>query len=184
MSFQFTDFSLKAKKALDHIQQEIASLRTGRASVQLLDPVTIEAYGTKMKVSEVANISVPDPNLILISPWDKSLLGAIERGIQISGINLSPVVDGQIIRIVVPPLTEERRLEMVKVLHQRVEAGKVMLRTIRTETKKEIEKQKGNDGVSEDDIKQDLETLENKLKSMLEEVDLMAADKQADLMKV
>src|SRR5688572_18881669 len=116
MSYQFPIFTQRADKTLDFIRNDVSSLRTGRASAQLLDVVTVEAYGTKMKVNELANVSVPDPGLLLIAPWDKSLLSAIERAVSVSGINLHPVVDGSIIRIVVPPLTEERRKELVKLL--------------------------------------------------------------------
>lgn len=184
MAFDFAGFQTQINKALDHLRSELGSLRTGRASVQLLDPVLVEAYGTKMKVSELANISVPESNLILISPWDKSLLAAIEKGIQISNLGLNPVVDKDIIRIVIPALTEERRQEMVKALHQRAEAGRAMLRTVRGDTRKDIEKTKGQEDVSEDDIAQDLQTLDKKIQEVMSLVDQLVADKEKELMKI
>jgi ribosome recycling factor len=184
MAYSFADFQQKIQKTLEYLREDLATLRTGRASVQLLDPVKVEAYGSLMKLNEVANVSVPDPSMIMISPWDKSLMSAIEKGIQIANLGLNPVVDGQIIRVSVPPLTEERRKEMVKLLSQKIENGRVLLRNIRTETKKEIEDLKGTAGVSEDMIKLDLQELEKKLKELMAQVDKMAADKTKDLMTI
>ncbi|HYD35418.1 MAG TPA: ribosome recycling factor [Vitreimonas sp.] len=184
MAFDFTQFQTQAQKALDHFKQELATLRTGRAHSQLLDSVRVDAYGTKMMINEVANVSVPDSNLLTVTPWDKSLLSAIEKAIASAGINLNPVVDGDMIRIVVPALTEERRKEMVKVLHQKAESVRVMLRSVRTDTKKDIEKQKGTSGVSEDDIKKEVETLEKKTKEFLDQVDQLVTVKEKDLLTV
>lgn len=184
MSFDFQSFDQDVSKAFAHVAQEISQIRSGRATVQLLDPVSVEAYGTRMKIQEVANVSAPDATLLMVSPWDKSLLGAIEKAIASAGLNLSPVVDGQVIRIVVPALTEERRHELVKVVHQRAEAGRVMLRTIRTETKKAIERQKGQSEVSEDSIEADLQNLESKVKEALANIDQLASDKEAELLKI
>ncbi len=184
MAYSFSSFTTQTQKALEHLAQELGTLRTGRATTQLLDPVKVEAYGTRMKLNEVANVSAPDPNLLTVTPWDKSLIGEIEKAIASSGLNLNPVVDGTMIRIVVPALTTERRQEMVKILHQRIEAGKVMLRTIRTDIKKEIDRQKGTEGVSEDDVASDLKMLEDKFQEVLRQVDKMAAEKEADLLKI
>lgn len=184
MSFDFSLFKTNTQKVLDHVTQEIGTLRTGRASAQLLDPVSVEAYGTRMKISEVATISVPDANMILIAPWDKGLLSALERAINEANLNINPVVDGQTIRVVIPPLTQERREQMVKLLHQKVEGAKAMLRSVRTDTKKEVEKQKGQPGVSEDMIEADLASLEDQFKVIEEKLEAMAKHKQADLMTI
>lgn len=182
--FDFSQFQQLAKKTLDNINAEVASIRTGGASPQLLDSVKVEAYGTTMKVTEVAAITVADPTLLVVSPWDASLLGAIEKGIQQANLNLNPVVDGKIIRISIPPLTQETRLELVRTLKQRLEDGKVLIRALRGETKKEIEKQTGNAGVSEDDIDTDLDKLENEVKKIMTQVDQLGATKEAQLLKV
>lgn len=184
MPFSFQGFQDKAHKSLEHLASEMGTLRTGRAHSQLLDSVKVEAYGGWMKINELANISVPDPGMIMVSPWDKSLLGTIEKAIASSGINLHPVVDGSIIRIVVPPLTEERRKEMVKMLHQKVELGRVMLRNIRGDIKKEIDEMAEVAGVSEDMIKTDLEMLEKHVKEYMEKIEQMAKDKEKELMTV
>lgn len=182
--YNFSQLNEKFDKAIDHIRHDLGSLRTGKASPQLLDPVLVDAYGTKMKITEVANVSAPDANMILVSPWDKSLLEAISKGIATTPLNVNPVVDGDIIRIVIPPLTEERRREMVKILSQKIEAGKVMLRNIRVDAKKDIEKQEGEDGVSEDDIKADLDELEKVLKNYITKLDEIAKKKETDLMAI
>jgi ribosome recycling factor len=184
MSFDFSDFEAKAQKSIEHVRQDIGTLRTGRASVQLLDPVTVEAYGSRMRVSEVASVSAPDPSMIIISPWDKSILTAIAKGVQDADLNLNPIIDGEIIRIVIAPLTEETRKEMVKKLHQKIEAGRVMLRTIRTDAKQEIEAQEGTAGVSEDDIAFEIEQLEEQYKKYMHQLDEMATHKEKDLLTV
>lgn len=184
MSFDFSSFQQDAQKALEHIAQDINQLRTGRASAQMLDPVLVEAYGTRMKLHEVASISVPDTSLILISPWDKSILGSVEKAIASAGLNLNPVVDGQTIRIAVPALTEDRRKEMVKMLHQKLEAGRVMLRSIRTDFKKEIDKQKGQPGISEDMVEADLEQLESEVKKFFTKLEDLGQRKEQELMTI
>lgn len=184
MSYSFTLVVEKLDKALEHVRRDISTLRTGRASVQMLDPVVVEAYGARMRINEVASVQAPDPSLLVISPWDKSLLSAIERGIASAELNLNPVVDGDIIRIAVAPLTEETRKEMVKTLAKKIEAGKVMLRTIRTDAKKEIESQDGANDISEDDIAQDSEELEKYIKEYNVKLDEIFAAKEKDLMTI
>ena len=115
-----TFISTTLTKAFEHVQQEVRTLRTGRASADILDPVRVEAYGSSMRLVEVASVTAPDATLLVVSPWDKSLVGAVEKAIASAGLNLNPVVEGQIIRIAVPPLTQERRQEMVKLLHQKL----------------------------------------------------------------
>ena len=182
MSISSSTYQSRFDAAVDHFRSELQTVRTGRASSQMLDSVSVEAYGGKMKISEVASVTVPDPTLIVISPWDKSLIGAIEKGIQVAGLNLSPIVDGQVIRLPVPPLTQERRQEMVKILQQKAESARVMVRTVRTEVKKEIEKQEGEPGISEDDIKADLKELDDVTKQTIELIDELSSGKEKDLM--
>lgn len=173
----------KLAKAREHIAHEFNLLRTGKAAPQLLDPVRVEAYGASMTLQEVASVAVQDSSLV-ISPWDKQLLEAIEKGVNAAQLNLQPVVDSDHIRINVPPLTEERRLEMVKVLQQKLESGKVMVRTIRQDARKDIEKMKDEAGISEDDIAAGLDQLEEIIKKELETIDEMGDKKEAELMKV
>lgn len=182
--YNFSQLNQKFDKTIDHIKKDLGSLRTGKASPQLLDPVMVEAYGVKMRVAELANVSAPDANMVIVAPWDKSILGDLEKAIASASLNVNPVVDGDIIRIVVPSLTEERRKEMVKILYQKAEAGKVMLRNIRVDAKKEIEKQKDEDGVSEDDVKADMIELDKVLKEYTTQLDVISKKKEADLMTV
>lgn len=184
MAFNFSGFLQKVEKTLQHIRHDISTLRTGRASAQMLDSVSVEAYGTRMRINEVGNVSVPDPTLIVISPWDKSLLGVIEKAVASAGLNLHPVVDGDIIRIMVPSLTEERRKEMVKLLHQKIESGRVMLRNVRGETRKEIERMKDTAGISQDVLQTDLQELDKKVKEFMEQIDALASEKEKELMTV
>lgn len=181
MSFNRDQYQDKFEKALDHFSQDISSIRTGRASAGMLDNVSVEAYGGKMKIVEVASISVPDPTLIVISPWDKSLLGAIEKAIQAAQLNLSPIVDGSIVRLPVPSLTQDRRQELVKLLHQKAEGARVLVRTVRVDIKKELEKQTDQPGVSEDDVALDLKSLEDMTKDYVEKIDSMTKSKQTEL---
>lgn len=182
MPYSFSDFEDKVAKTIEHIRREVGMLRTGRASADILDSVTVEAYGQRMKLVEVASISVPDASMIRISPWDKGLVGAIEKAIAGADLNLNPVVDGDIVRIAIAPLTEEKRKEMVRELHKRVEQGKAMLRDVRTKVKQEIEDQKGQDGVSEDDIEADLSDLENRQKKAVEQLDVLSQSKEKELL--
>jgi len=178
-SSQLTD---RLEKVLDHVVADMATLRTGKASAQLLDPVLVEAYGSKMKIQEVANVSIPDANMLVVTPWDKNLLENIERAINVSALNLNPIVDGDKIRIVIPALTEERRKEMVKTLSQKIENGKTMIRSARTDTKKDIEDQEGESGVSEDDIKRDLAEMEKITKDYIEKLEKIGKKKEEELM--
>lgn len=181
MSFSFAPYKDKFQKTVEYVQDDLRSLRTGKATPQLLDTVRVEAYGAQMSLNEVSQVTAPDPTLLVVTPWDKNILESVEKAIASAQLNLNPVVDGDIIRIAVPPLTEERRMEMVKILHQKVEAGKKMLRNVRIDAKKDIEKLKGSDGVSEDDIAADLDELETIFKSYLEQLDEIVTKKEQEL---
>ncbi len=184
MPFDFSLYHSKSQKTLQHVQDDIATLRTGRATVQLLDPVLVQAYGGEMRLTEVAQVSAPDATLLVVKPWDKSIMGSVEKAIASAGLNLNPVVDGDIIRIVVPPLTEERRKEMVKLLHQKIEGGRVMLRSVRADSKKEIEDQEGEANISEDDIRRDVEQLNKLAEEYIQKIDAIAQQKETDLLTV
>lgn len=184
MSFDFTNIKIRLEKAIDHVSRDISSLRTGKATVQLLDPVVVEAYGTKMKIAELATVQAQDPTMLVVSPWDKSVLANIERGISSAELNLNPVVDGDVIRIKIAPLTEEKRKEMVKILHKKIENGRVMLRSLRTDAKKEVEAQKGTQDISEDDIKNDLLSLDEILKEYMNKLDVISQAKEKDLLTI
>ncbi|OGJ16042.1 MAG: ribosome recycling factor [Candidatus Pacebacteria bacterium RIFCSPHIGHO2_01_FULL_46_16] len=182
MTYSFSAFEERLQASLQHTHSEIKKLRTGRATVSMLDDVFVEAYGARMRIAEVASISTPDATLLVISPWDKSLVEAIEKAIQAADLNLHPVVDGQIVRIAVPSLTEENRQLLVKKLHQYIEAGRVAVRSARSDTKRQIEEQKGNSGVSEDDIASSVEQLETKVRTVLDELEVVVQKKEHELL--
>ncbi len=183
MSYSFANLQLNLEQALEHSRADFNSLRTGRASVGLVDTIRVEAYGSMMQLLELASISLSD-QLIVIKPYDRSLLENIEKAISKSDIHIQPVVDKDVVKLVIPSLTEDRRLEMVKMLHQKIEAGKIMIRGVRTDAKKEIEALKGQDGVSEDDIHADIDTLEQHIKTGLEKLEKMGEQKEKELLTV
>lgn len=174
----------KFEKTLTHAQDGFATLRTGRASAQLLDSVFVEAYGSKMALHEVASISAPDTQLLVVKPWDKNLFPAIEKAIQQAQLNLNPIIDGDIIRIAVPSLTQERRQEMVKILSQKEEEAKVMFRSVRAEIRKDIEKQEGEAGISEDDIKSEVAELDETVKEYITSLEEISKQKEKDLLNI
>lgn len=176
-------FAQEAEDVISLIKEDLATLRTGKASVQTLDPVRVKAYGSEMKINELANIAAPDPNLIVIKPWDQSIIENIEKAIVSSDLNLNPVVAGDIIRITVPSLTEERRKELVKLVHKKIESGRVMLRSIRTDYKQLIEDLEGADNISEDDIHDLLEELNKLTQKYMDKLETLAEHKEEELME-
>ncbi len=182
--YNFSSFKQKLEKIVEHTHRELAVLRTGQAKVSMLDPVKVEAYGSTMAVNEVANIGTPDPNMIIVEPWDPNLLENIEKAVQKADLNLNPVVDGSIIRIQVPTLTQERRQEMVKQLEQKIESAKKMMRNARVDTKSEIEDLEGESGVSEDDIHRDIQELNRIMDEYVTKLEEMKQQKQTELMKM
>ncbi len=174
-------FTQAVDKVTSHLQQELGKLRTGRASVSMLDDVIVEAYGSQMKIVEVASISAPDPTLIVISPWDKSLLTAIEKAIFASGLSLSPAVDSEVVRLPVPPLTQEKREEMVKIVYKKLEEAKIMLRNARQDARQTIEE---TEGVSEDVTEQQLKELDAAQHESNTRLEALAKEKEAALLQI
>ena len=181
--FDFSDFTTRMNKILELVGDELKLIRTGRAKPDMVDHIQVEAYeGQMMRLQEIASISAPDAQLLTITPWDKSTLPAIEKAIATSNLNLSPVVDGDMIRIAVPSLTEDRRKEMVKLVNQKIESGKNMMRDARVSTKKAIEKMKDQDGVSEDDIKAWVDDMQGQFNDFQSQLEDMGKGKADELM--
>lgn len=172
------------EKVVSVVAGDMATIRAGGAKPSMVENVSVEAYGSRMKITEVASINAPDPTQITISPWDKTLIRAIEKGIMESDLGLMPSTSGDFIRIVIPALTEERRRDFVKLVKQKMESGRVMLRSARQELKDDIEKTKGQPGVSEDDIERQLEELDKLTNEYMERLERIAAEKEAEIMKV
>jgi ribosome recycling factor len=146
--------------AIEHVRKELGGLRTGRASVTLLDPVQVEAYGGVMPLNQVASLSIPEPTMIVAQPFDPSLLGAIERAIQKSNLGLNPASDGKVIRVPIPALTEERRKEMSRLVHKYAEDGRNAVRQVRRDANDRLKKLLKDHKISEDDERRALEDVQ------------------------
>src|SRR3712207_2397105 len=133
-----SDAESRMGKAMDALRRDLAVIRTGRASPSLVDRLTVEYYGTPTPLNQLASISVPEPRLLVIQPWDRGTMGAIEKAIQRSELGLNPSNDGQVIRLPIPPLTEERRKQLVRLVHNHVEEGKVAVRNIRRDAMAQV----------------------------------------------
>ncbi|PWU23826.1 ribosome recycling factor [Candidatus Cerribacteria bacterium 'Amazon FNV 2010 28 9'] len=179
--FSFDPMKSDVAKLIEVFGSDVATIRTGRAKPSLVENVMVDAYGGKMRMMEVANISAPDSTMIVIKPWDQSLLSTVEKAIQISDLHINPIIDGQQVRISIPPLTGERREELVKLLNQKLHAHEDMARDIRIKYKKQIDAQKGQPGVSEDDIKRDLETLQKVTDDAIAKLGEVANGKEKEL---
>ncbi|MDQ0337293.1 ribosome recycling factor [Caldalkalibacillus uzonensis] len=171
-------------KAVNQLKSELASLRAGRATPALLDKVYVDYYGTPTPVNQLANISAPEPRLLTIQPWDKSVLDAIEKAILKSELGLTPNNDGNIIRIAIPALTEERRQELVKMVKKYGEEAKVAIRNVRRDANESIKKiEKGGD-ISEDEARRHQETIQKTTDEHIAQVDQIVAKKEKEIMEV
>ena len=146
--------------AIEHVRKELAGLRSGRASVTLLDPVQVEAYGSSMPLNQVAQLSIPEPTLIVAQPFDPSLMSAIERGIQKSNLGLNPTSDGKVIRIPIPSLTEERRKELSRLVHKYAEESRNAVRQVRRDANDRLKKLLKDHKISEDDERRALDDVQ------------------------
>ena len=174
----------KLDKVLSVVGEDMATVRTGRAKPDMVEGVSVPAYGTRMRLVEVATIAAPDTNMLIVTPFDRSLMGAIEKAISDSELQLSPAVSGDMIRIVVPSLTQERRLDFVKLLKQKTESGKVMLRQARQDVKEKIDALKERKEVSEDDIFMLLADLDKITGEFNEKIEAMCRAKEDEIMAV
>ena len=181
MAYNFSDLKSNYDQVIEIIATDLKTLKTGRAKPSLVEDVKVDAYGSQMQLKELASITAPDPHMIVIAPWDQSVLEAIEKALMAPPVSMNPVVDGQQVRISIPPLTGERREEMVKQVAQKVESGKQMLRNERVETKKLVEGQEGSAGISEDDIAADLKELDVITKNFTEKLEKMGDEKSQEL---
>ncbi len=168
-------------KIIDHLNHDAATLRTGRASPALVEDLQVEAYGTSQPLKALGSMSTPEPRTLVIEPWDSSVVKAIESAIVAANLGVSPVVDGKIIRLNMPMMTEENRQQLVKVLHEKLEDARVSIRKVREEVKKKIEKQ---EGVGKDDIKRELEDMDKQIKGYVAEIETMGDKKEAEIMTV
>jgi len=177
-------FQSQAQEVFQLAEQDLKGIKTGRAKPGLVEDVPVLAYNSKMTLKELASITAPDPQQIIISPWDKSVLSDIEKALAVSDLHLNPVVDGDIIRLKIPSLTQENREELVKLVAQKLESAKALLRQARNEAKTSIEGQKGQAGVSEDDIHRDLEELQKMTDETMNRLEELGKAKETELMSL
>ena len=178
------DAKSRMRSTLDTVLRELGTMRTGRASVAMLDTIRVDYYGTPTPLNQVGNLSVPDPTLITPQPWDPSLLPAIEKAIRTSDLDLNPQNDGKIIRIPIPSLTEERRKNLVKVAHKQAEEGRVAIRNVRRDANEHLKKLLKEHDVSEDDEKQALAEVQKLTDQHIEEINAALKKKEAEIMEV
>ena len=172
----------RMKAALDHLQHEFAGVRTGRASVTILDNVHVEAYGSKMPLNQVAGLSIPEPTLIVAQPFDPSQLGAIEKAIRSAGLGLNPANDGKVVRIPLPALTEERRKELSRLVHKLAEEGRNSVRTVRRDANERLKKLLKDHKISEDDERKGLEEVQRITDNHVKLIDEAQKKKDTDLL--
>lgn len=179
-----SDLEVKMKKAIQSLEHDFAGLRTGRASPALFDRVRVDAYGSSTPLSQVANISCPEARLVVIQPWDKALMGEIEKAIQKSELSLNPSNDGKVIRIQIPPLTEERRKEMVKLAKNIAEQARVSIRNHRRDANEELKKLAKSSEISEDDEKKGQDEVQKMTDRYTAEVDKVFKAKEKEILEV
>jgi ribosome recycling factor len=172
------------KKAISSLVQEFNTLRTGRASAALFDSIKIEYYGQKTPLNQVATISVPEARLVVIQPWDKSILGEIEKTLQKSELSINPNNDGKVIRINIPPLTEERRKELVKVAKNKAEQMRVSVRNIRRDANEEYKQLQKSGDISEDDAKRGIDEIQKLTDKYIEEINKLLEEKEKEILEV
>ncbi len=175
---------VKMGKTVEVLQRELATIRTGRASPALVEQLRVDYYGVPTPLGQMATISVPEARLLVIQPWDKGSLSSIEKAILKSGLGLNPANDGDVIRLAIPQLTEERRRELVRVVRKRVEEGRVAIRNVRRETMEQLRDLARNKEISEDEQKRALELLQRLTDRFIEESDSIARDKEAEVLEI
>lgn len=180
----FTSHEDRMRKALEALRKEYGSLRAGRATPALLDKVTIDYYGTPSPVNQVANISVPEPRMIVIQPWEKNMLGTIEKAIMKSDLGLTPNNDGSVIRLSIPQLTQQRRTELVKVVHKKAEEARVAVRNLRRDANDACKKLEKDKLISEDEAKKAQEDMQKLTDKYIKEIDQIMAVKEKEIMEV
>lgn len=172
------------RKAVVHLQDEFATVRTGRAAPAMVEKIRVEYYGSEVPLQQLAGFSVPEPRVLVVSPFDKGALKAIEKAIQSSDLGISPSNDGQVIRLTFPQLTEERRKELVKMVKHRAEEGRVAVRNVRRHAKQQFEALEKEGGISRDELERVEKDLQKATDRTIAEVDEMLAHKEHELLEV
>jgi ribosome recycling factor len=174
----------RMEKAVEDFRKELAGVRTGRANVTLLDHIRVDYHGTPMPVNQLGSLSVPDPMMIVIAPWDPSAVALIDKAIRTSDLGLNPTNDGKVVRVPIPPLTEDRRKDIVKRLHKMLEEHRTAVRNIRRDIKETIEKLEKEKKISEDERKRSVEELEKLTHSETKKIEDLLALKEREILEV
>jgi ribosome recycling factor len=174
----------KMARALDAMQRDFQGVRTGRASTSLVERIHVDYYGTETPLNQLAGLSVPEPHQIVIQPWDRSVLGAIEKAIIKSDIGLMPTVDGTVVRLNIPPLTEERRKDLVRVVHKRMEDARVEIRNLRRDAADSLKKEERDGGFGADEARRQLDALQKTTDRFIAEVDRLGEIKEQEVLEV
>lgn len=177
-----TEAEHKMEQATEHVTSEFSTVRTGRANPQLLQRITVEYYGSPTPLQQLASISVPEPRMLVVQPFDKSTVNDIERALQTSDLGLNPSSDGNVIRIAFPPLTEERRKDLIKLVRNMAEEGRVAVRNLRRHSKSDMEAMHGE--ISDDDIRRGEEELQKLTDRYVERIDRLLSHKEDELLEV
>ncbi|MGZ4786911.1 MAG: ribosome recycling factor [Terriglobales bacterium] len=180
----FSQLKTRMEKAVEDFRREMAAVRTGRASVHMLDGVTVDYYGTATPLNQMGNVSAPEPQMITVQPWDISQLGAIEKAIRSSDLGLNPMNDGKIIRVPVPALTEERRKDMVKHLHRVLEEHRTAIRNIRRDGNEGIKKQMKDKKITEDEERRALDELQKLTDDEIKKMEEMSKAKEKEVLSI
>jgi len=178
------DADQKMDKTVEAVRREFNTVRTGKATPTLLDTVKVNAYGSTVPLKQIANIGSPEPNLLMVQPYDQNIADEIKRAIQTADMGLNPSVDSGVVRVPVPPLSEERRKEMVKVLHRMAEEGRVSIRQIRQNTKNELQEMEREGEISEDQYHRWLDDLQERTDEHVDNIDRLLEKKENEVMEV
>ncbi|MET3925177.1 ribosome recycling factor [Devosia sp. 2618] len=182
--YDLTDLKNRMQKSIASLREELAGLRTGRASASLLEPVTVEAYGSRMPLNQVATVTVPEPRMLSVQVWDRQMANAVEKAIRDSGLGLNPMGEGQIIRVPLPELNEQRRKELAKVAHNYAEAARVAVRHIRRDGMDALKKAEKDGDQSQDDARVQSDLVQKATDAAVAEIDQVVASKEAEIMQV
>jgi ribosome recycling factor len=184
MSGDYKDLQRRMEGAINAFKHDIGSLRTGRASANLLDPIQVQAYGQAMPINQVATVSVPESRMISVSVWDKSLVGAVDRAIRESNLGFNPIVDGTTLRIPLPELNEQRRKELVKIAHTYAENARVAARHVRRDGMEYLKKQEKDHVIGQDDHRHEADRVQKLTDDTIATIDSLLATKEAEIMQV
>ena len=183
-NFDLADMERRMRTAIEALKRELSGLRTGRASPNLLDPVMVNVYGQKMPLNQVGSVSVPEPRMIAVHVWDKAAVPAVDKAIREANLGLNPIVDGNIIRLPIPPLTQERRQELVKLAHKYAEQSRVAIRNVRREGMDLLKKLEKDGKMSQDEHRANSAKVQELTDKLIKEVDQILANKETEINKV